>query len=89
MWARFDSRCGMTIYWLAYLVSLVAFIQIACCGDNARIYPKNYILLGIFTVAESFFVGVFAAYMDAHDVITAMGITIGITAGLTLYAGMF
>ena len=40
-------------------------------------------------MAESFFVGVFAAYMDAHDVITAMGITIGITAGLTLYAGMF
>merc|ERR1712019_111314 len=54
-----------------------SLISLACCGDLHRKFPYNYALLGIFTVSESFFVGV---------VIMALCTTALVVAGLTAYA---
>lgn len=73
-------------------VSFAALIAIVCCGNNARIYPRNYILLSIFTLAEGYLVGVISAQyaMQPGDgygtVAMAMGATLVVVLGLSLFA---
>jgi len=63
-----------------------SLISLACCGDLHRKFPYNYALLGIFTVSESFFVGVISMQYDTQVVIMALCTTALVVAGLTAYA---
>ncbi|XP_059167903.1 protein lifeguard 4-like [Physella acuta] len=47
--------------------------------------PTNYILLGIFTLMESYAIGVVVTFYKVPSVIEAFLLTIGLTIGLTLY----
>lgn len=44
--------------WIAFLFAFGTLIIMACFGDARRNPPLNYIFLLIFTVAQSFLVGV-------------------------------
>ena len=76
----------------ALAVSFASLIAIVCCGNAARTYPQNYILLSIFTLAEGYLVGVVSAMyaMQPGDgygtVAMAMGMTFAVVLGLSLFA---
>jgi len=73
-------------------VSFASLIAIVCCGNAARTYPQNYVLLSIFTLAEGYLVGVVSAMyaMQPGDgygtVAMAMGMTFAVVLGLSLFA---
>merc|ERR1711981_363361 len=57
-----------------------------CCGDLHRRFPHNYALLGVFTLAESYLVGMATLTYNTQTVLLALAITAVITTGLVLYA---
>lgn len=67
-------------------LSFGCIIGLACCGDVRRQYPTNYILLTVFTLAESFMVATISSYYRADTVVLCIGMTFVITVGLTLFA---
>ena len=67
-------------------VVLVTMITLSCCGNMARKTPHNYICLFLFTLAQSFLVGVIASMYQVQIVIYAVLITGVICLGLTLFA---
>ncbi|XP_058178074.1 protein lifeguard 1-like [Anopheles ziemanni] len=74
------------LFWVAFIGMFVSIICISCCGEMRRKAPMNLILLGIFTLAESFLVAVVTAQYEATEVMLALGITAAICLGLTLFA---
>lgn len=72
--------------WSAYIMTIVCIIVLACCGNVRRSYPANYIFLGIFTLCESYLVGVISATYETQVVLLALVITMAVTIGLTLFA---
>lgn len=75
--------------WL-YFVSLIATIGImyalVCFQDLARKVPTNYILLGIFTLCESYIVATIASLYTPQSVMLAAIYSVGLFSILTLYA---
>ena len=72
----------------ATFAGLVAFITSVALGFSetlSRTVPLNYILLGIFTVAESYTVGFIAGQYNRDVVLTAMYLTAGVVAALAIY----
>lgn len=61
-------------------------IVLACCESVARKFPLNMILLMTFTVMESFIVGAISSVYKIDTVLIAVGITMVIVIGLTLFA---
>ena len=74
------------LYYSAFSLFLITFFSLVCCPSNAQQYPKNYIFLGLFTLAEGFMLGVNASRFQTADVMLAMGITFALVAGLTAFA---
>ena len=74
------------LYYSAFALFLVTFFGLVCCPTNAKQYPKNYVFLFLFTVAEGFMLGVNASRFQTSDVMLAMGITIALVVGLTTFA---
>ncbi|XP_059489168.1 protein lifeguard 1-like [Neocloeon triangulifer] len=75
--------------WVAYVamgVTFVTMLAIACCGEVRRKAPMNFILLGIFTLAESFLLGVITSFHQGEAVFMAVGITAVVCLALTLFA---
>jgi protein lifeguard len=48
--------------------------------------PLNFILLGIFTVAQGFIMGVFSSFHSGEAVFMAVGMTAVVCLGLTIFA---
>lgn len=61
-------------------------IVIFCYKDAAREVPKNYILLGAFTLCESYMVAFVAGISDPEIVVEAAIMTLALTISLTVYA---
>jgi FtsH-binding integral membrane protein len=61
-------RQHMGIWWAAFAVMIVCLITMACCGDVRRKSPMNFIFLFIFTLAESFMLGVAASTYNTEAV---------------------
>ncbi|XP_072947828.1 protein lifeguard 1-like isoform X2 [Epargyreus clarus] len=74
------------LLWVALAVLLVTLFSMACCGNVRRQAPMNFIFLGLFTVAESFMLGVTSSMYDSKAVLMAVGITAAICLALTLFA---
>ena len=74
------------LFYGGWITSFVVIIAMSCCIENARMYPRNMILLGIFTVAEGLFLGVFCCFFDATAVLMAAGITAAVVIALTAFA---
>ena len=56
------------IVWIAFAVTLVAMIFMACCEKIRRQTPMNYIFLFIFTIAESFLLGILCSLVEPSAV---------------------
>ncbi|KAL1258574.1 hypothetical protein QQF64_009151 [Cirrhinus molitorella] len=63
-------------YWVGYIVFLVPYFVILCCGDFRRKHPWNLISLSILTLAMSYMVGVISSFYDTDIVMMAIGITV-------------
>ncbi|KAF5294603.1 hypothetical protein FQA39_LY13362 [Lamprigera yunnana] len=74
------------VIFVAFGILFVSMIALACCGEVRRKSPANYILLGLFTLAESFMLAVVASQYKAAEVLMAVGITAAICLALTLFA---
>ncbi|XP_022114023.1 protein lifeguard 1 isoform X1 [Pieris rapae] len=74
------------LFWVAMAVLFVCMIAMACCENVRRTTPMNFIFLFIFTVAQSFLLGVASSTFDATEVFMAVGITAAVCLGLTLFA---
>ncbi|CAK1585919.1 unnamed protein product [Parnassius mnemosyne] len=74
------------LFWIAFVAVIVCLIVMSCCGNVRRQAPMNFVFLGIFTVAESFLLGVTSSMYDSSAVMMAVGITAAICLTLTIFA---
>ncbi|XP_059424586.1 protein lifeguard 1-like isoform X1 [Carassius carassius] len=63
-------------YLAGYVVFLVPYLVILCCGEFRRKHPWNLICLSILTLALSYMVGVVSSFYDTDIVMMALGITV-------------
>lgn len=56
------------LFWIAIAVLLVTMISMACCEGVRRKTPMNFIFLGLFTMAQSFLLGVTASRYAPNEV---------------------
>lgn len=70
------------------MLLLVIFLPcvIVCCNGQMRQYPQNYIILAVFTFAESYLIGFICAYTKPEIVFMAASMTFVMVISLTLYA---
>ena len=76
-------------YWTHYIALIVGVIllcTILCCLKNARIVPRNYILLSLFTICWTYMIAGFTQWFDPEDVLTAIATTSAMVFGLTIFA---
>ncbi|XP_034486556.1 protein lifeguard 1-like [Drosophila innubila] len=74
------------LFWLAVAIMLLTMLSMLCCENVRRETPTNFIFLGLFTVAESFLLGISASRYHGQEVLLAIGITAAICLALTLFA---
>ncbi|XP_014248304.1 protein lifeguard 1-like [Cimex lectularius] len=72
--------------WVALIVLFVCLIAMSCCGDVRRKAPMNFILLGIFTLAQSFSLGCIVVVYSRDEVMLAVGICTAVTLALSIFA---
>lgn len=80
------SDIGLGLLAVAAVLSLVVGITLMCYTSIARKVPTNYILLGVFTMAEAYFVGFICMNSEPRLVLMAASMTLGMTFALTVYA---
>eukprot|EP00922_Rhytidocystis_sp_ex-Travisia-forbesii_P019094 GHVS01028330.1.p1 GENE.GHVS01028330.1~~GHVS01028330.1.p1 ORF type:complete len:250 (-),score=15.20 GHVS01028330.1:152-901(-) len=68
------------------VIFLIISIVLSCCQSVARSFPKNYILLFLFTCCLSVMVGATTAATNPYIVTQAALCTVVVTLGLTLFA---
>ena len=71
---------------LMLLLAIFLPCVIVCCNGQMREFPKNYIILGIFTLAESYLVGFICAFTKPEVVFMAASMTFVMVVTLTIYA---
>ncbi|RLV91055.1 Bax inhibitor 1 [Spathaspora sp. JA1] len=72
--------------WLLFVSMLAAIGCMIGAFFKARSYPVNLILLGAFTVFESYGIGVACAFVESEVLIQALLLTLVIFIGLTIFA---
>lgn len=71
---------------LMLLLAIFLPCVIVCCNGQMRQFPQNYIILGVFTLAESYLIGFICAYTKPEVVFMAASMTFVMVASLTIYA---
>ena len=74
------------ILWLFMIGTLIVMIVLACCESVARKHPINIILLMVFTVMESFLIGVISTRYKTDTILIAVGITAALVICITIFA---
>ena len=82
--AWMQDQAGLAVG--AIFLALIPQCMILCCKSMARKVPTNYLLLFIFTSLFSFFFMYVSSLYDVTDVLTAAGMTLGMTVAITLFA---
>ncbi|CAG2105422.1 unnamed protein product, partial [Medioppia subpectinata] len=67
-------------------VAMATMLVLACCGEMRRQTPHNYIALMIFTIAESFLLGIISSLYKYEIVLSAVAITAVVCLALTVFA---
>jgi len=78
-----------THLWIAIIALVITFgtlIVLTCCENVRRKSPLNFILLFVFTLAESFLIAVSVSLYYPEQVLLALGLTILICFALTIFA---
>ena len=76
----------VNIFYLIIFIEVVICIVMICFRGITRSVPINYILLLIFTCAESYIVGYICAFSEPKIVFMAACMTFAIVVFLTIYA---
>jgi FtsH-binding integral membrane protein len=71
--------------WSALILTFVVMIVLVCVPGLVRSHPANIILLGVFTLLESYVLGTISSFYSTDIVMMAVAITAIITCSLTLY----
>jgi len=74
------------LFWLAFVLTFVCLVVLACFPKVRRRAPGNFICLGIFTLAEGFFLGCVVATYSADEVLIALAICTILVFALTAFA---
>lgn len=74
------------LFYSAIGITFVLIIVLVCGGNIRRRTPYNYIALCLFTIAEGYLLGCASATYDAWEVTLAIGVTLIVTIGLTIFA---
>lgn len=74
------------LFWVAVVLLFGTMIAMACCESVRRTSPTNFIMLGIFTVAQSFMLGMMTSHLPYDTVMLAVGATAVVCLALTLFA---
>lgn len=77
---------NMWLFWTGLVVSFMSLLAMVCIQGAARNYPTNYMLLGVFTVAETLMLGQVAALEDGTIVLMAIGTTLALVLALVAFA---
>jgi len=80
------SREHPEMWWIAFAMTFILLIVLACCNDFRRRWPLNIILLGLFTLCEGFMLGSVASLYRSEDVFIAAGICTAVCLALTIFA---
>ncbi len=80
-----SSTCKQ-IYYGGWAVGFGTMIAIFCCKSNAKIFPRNYILLAICTVAEGLMLGAISSFYNTQSVFVAAGLTLVVAFALIVFA---
>ncbi|KAK9887713.1 hypothetical protein WA026_000034 [Henosepilachna vigintioctopunctata] len=83
---RFYIQMNLWTLLVAFVVTFIVLIALMCCGEVRRTPPMNFILLGIFSLAESFILATVSAMYESETVLMAAGITVVVFLGLTLFS---
>ena len=78
-----DNIWVMLVCWGVIFTTV---ILLAFCRNVARTSPGNYVILSLLTLAMSWAVGTTASFFRAEEVIMAVGITLAMTVGLTIFS---
>lgn len=88
--AGVDQRnppASMTILQALSLCASIGTIGVLmCCPNVMREFPRNYIVLGIFTLGEAVLVGIVCSQYTAQSVLVAFGLTAFVVTALMLFA---
>jgi len=79
-------RENMWLLWTGVGVSLLVMFPMVCIRTLRVSFPINFILLGVFTLAESVTLGMVSMLYETEAVIIAAGITTAIVFVLTIFA---
>ncbi|XP_076093661.1 protein lifeguard 1-like [Mytilus galloprovincialis] len=80
------SKQHIWLWILAFVMTFIILIVLACCENVRRSFPLNMIFLGLFTFFEAFLLGTVAACYEADEVMYAAAITAVVVLGLTIFA---
>jgi len=76
----------LTLMMLSFAATISVMCVFMCCPDTMRSSPTNYILLSVFTLAESVLVGFISSSYTQESVLIVLGITTIVVLSLTLFA---
>jgi len=85
-WAAPNPGAVLGLMFVSLAVSVGMMCVFMCKPDLMRRSPTNYILLTIFTMAESVVVGFISAGYTQESVLIALGLTALIVVSLTIFA---
>jgi len=68
-----------------FMIMSVNYIM-CCCSGLLRKHPWNYVILGLFTLGQSVLCGIVTAQYTGASVLMVLGLTAGITIGLSMFA---
>jgi len=83
---NYSRTDGQWMFWVAFVASLVCIIALTCFEGVRRKAPGNMIWLGVFTLVEGVMLGCAVTAFSADEVLMAVGITVVLVLGLTLFA---
>ncbi|OQR79411.1 protein lifeguard 1-like [Tropilaelaps mercedesae] len=70
----------------AYITFIILYLVLICCEHVRRQHPTNVVLLGIFTCALSYMVGVISCTYKTESVLLAFGICAVCCLAVTLFS---
>jgi len=79
-------RENIVLLYVSLGITLVVLFPMVCVRSLRRTFPINFILLAVFTIAESICLGMVSSLYSTESVVIAAGITALIVFFLTIFA---
>jgi len=74
------------LVWVAFALTFLLIIVLACVPDVSRKSPQNLLLLWLLTCCIGFTLGTITAHYEVEEVLLAVGLTAAVVLALTLFA---